>query len=612
LVGTTATDDTGKYFVAWDAKYKAPSQVFLASITKKPPIESISMFTGLQFQSNQVKVAIQEKVQQIAALTIEQLQSNVIEGKTVDFSGTAAVTNINSNSSEPITNIPICIFDEVTSQLLSSGKTDENGKYHAQWKSVYREKPYMVYASFFENCDSSNVDLGYLGKIDTEQYLWTNTYPVTVYEIPTLHLEPIVEATQGDIITLNGFITSENFAGHQVNVAINGQVQFSSSFDENGFFSLNLDSSQTPTGNYKTQLQCDCEGLNLLSNTQIITIIAAEPLDTSIIPLVNESEGIPVSVTFDSNVTGGQPPYVFSWYVEEELISNSDSITKGIVEGDAYTVTLVVVDSVKEKVNDAVSVSVNALDKSSALNAFLEVEGDMVEGSPMTFRAEIDSEAYPFAINQIRWKFGEEPEIIGGLDFGEITRTFDDNGIYDVKVTVVDENGQEFTSSKELFIENIPPQIQPPQQEVMSFEGNVVLEAEFSDPGIKDTFTVTWSEGDQVIRNYKQNTQNTIHDEFKVEPGTHVFRLTVSDDDGSSDISEFTITEYVIEGNNEINYTAESQQELWPIAVAIGGIGAGILSLKLLRKRSAKQDAQKSDDRRYPSIEIDFRGGIKK
>jgi PKD repeat protein len=107
---------------------------------------------------------------------------------------------------------------------------------------------------------------------------------------------------------------------------------------------------------------------------------------------------------------------------------------------------------------------------------------------------------------------------------------FADNGVYPVKLDVIDSNGAVTTKSVDVTINNVAPVIVSIVKPTQINEGQPVdFKATATDPGIKDTLTYSWNFGDNTTPFSGQTATHTFADN-----GDYNVVLTVTDKDGAA------------------------------------------------------------------------------
>lgn len=123
----------------------------------------------------------------------------------------------------------------------------------------------------------------------------------------------------------------------------------------------------------------------------------------------------------------------------------------------------------------------------------------------------------------------------------DLLHIYCDNGVYTILVTVFNEGVVWGSDSVIVIVNNVAPTIESmsglpadPLQLGLPME----LNGEFSDPGCLDTHvaTIDWGDGETTSIDVPFATYSVVGDHLYAVPGTYLITLTVTDDDGGSDI----------------------------------------------------------------------------
>ena len=161
------------------------------------------------------------------------------------------------------------------------------------------------------------------------------------------------------------------------------------------------------------------------------------------------------------------------------------------------------------------------------------------EGEEVTFTDEsTDSDG---TVEAWSWDFDD-----GGTSIIENPKhTFADNGVYTVSLTVTDDDGDSDSVSHDITVNNVAPDITSITCPVDPFKvlTEVTVSAAYTDPGILDTQTATWSWGDGSDPSSGVVTYTTGSGGSGTVEGKHTYstaglyqvELTVTDKDGGTD-----------------------------------------------------------------------------
>ena len=118
--------------------------------------------------------------------------------------------------------------------------------------------------------------------------------------------------------------------------------------------------------------------------------------------------------------------------------------------------------------------------------------------------------------------------------FGKTTRFFAiDNGIFTVRVRVTDATGLSSVAEATVTAKNVPPTINLLKINSVSFlRYRVYAFVSFKDPGMKDTFSVTWTWGDNTTSSEHVFGHIATGSHTYDRPGTYWVTVTIIDKDG--------------------------------------------------------------------------------
>jgi len=133
------------------------------------------------------------------------------------------------------------------------------------------------------------------------------------------------------------------------------------------------------------------------------------------------------------------------------------------------------------------------------------------------------------------WDFGD-----GSMGSGlATTHTYPDNDTYSVVLTVTDDNGATSSDTLAVTVANVAPNAVLNANPTIAFEGGAVLfdGSSSTDPGINDTLSYQWDFGDG-----SPVTIGSIISHTYLADGVYTATLTVTDDDGASDIASTSVS----------------------------------------------------------------------
>src|SRR5215213_8814130 len=194
------------------------------------------------------------------------------------------------------------------------------------------------------------------------------------------------------------------------------------------------------------------------SDSMLIIVDEPPPL-TAVNIISNGTEEIaPASFEFDAYVTGGIEPYTYRWYFGDGSRANDDDedIEHTFDNAGMYNVSLIVIDSTSQAACDSMLIIVDEPPPPPPLT-LTQITSSGSEGiAPATFEfeANVTGGTGPYTY---RWDFGDGSREISSD--GTIEHTFDNAGMYNVSLIVIDSTSQAASGSILIIVEPPPPPI---------------------------------------------------------------------------------------------------------------------------------------------------------
>src|SRR5918992_2810491 len=182
----------------------------------------------------------------------------------------------------------------------------------------------------------------------------------------------------------------------------------------------------------------------IIMNETIIPAPEEESTDLLTAGIIsNSTEGFaPATFEFEANITGGTGPYGISWdFGDGSEESDEQTVEHTFEEAGIYNVVVTITDENGQEASDNLEITVNEPLPTTTITEPLTagIISNSTEGfAPATFEFEANitggDEPYTYL-----WNFGDGSE---ESDEQTVEHTFEEAGIYNVVVTITDENGQ--------------------------------------------------------------------------------------------------------------------------------------------------------------------------
>ncbi|VEP17781.1 Outer membrane adhesin like proteiin (fragment) [Hyella patelloides LEGE 07179] len=275
------------------------------------------------------------------------------------------------------------------------------------------------------------------------------------------------------------------------------------------------------------------------TQTLNVTVNNVAPTITEIIGNTNILEGEEVSYSAIASDSGNDT-LTYTWNFGDGSTAEGIDVTHTFTNNGSYTISLTVTDDDGAGATSTLNVTVeNVAPTITSFTGDNAIdEGDVARFAVIANDPGNDTLTYA-------WDFGDGSEILSGEN---VSHLFADNGLYDVSVTVTDDDGASVTQSLTITVNNVTPTTDP-WLDKASNEGEIVsFNATFSDPGILDNHTVEWDFGDgseiitETIASSKQTTYDLQQTHTYTDDGIYTVTLTISDDDGGVATNTMTVT----------------------------------------------------------------------
>jgi len=360
---------------------------------------------------------------------------------------------------------------------------------------------------------------------DSQGGVGTDTLRVNINNLaPVVNAGVDQEIDEGQIVYFNGdFIDPGILDTYSINWdygdghSSSGSLSSSHIYEENGMYTARLNVIDDDAG-------IGTDSLIVTVNNQNPIVIAIEDQLT-----YEGNELSLILATFYNPGIYDTHTALIDWgdgTVNEGIIKETAPDDSGTVSGThiyfndgIYTVLITVVDDDGGIGTDSLVITVENVPP--LVDAGLDQNVD--EGEVVNFNGNIINLS-PSEIYNIEWDFGD-----GDFAYETLTptHTYDDNGIYMVTLTVIDEKEEIGTDTLIITVNNIAPFVDAGETQTVIEGENVFFSGSFNDPGVLDTHTIEWNFGDGFIVLGSLNPSHVYEDN-----GIYTAILTIMDNDG--------------------------------------------------------------------------------
>lgn len=242
-------------------------------------------------------------------------------------------------------------------------------------------------------------------------------------------------------------------------------------------------------------------------------------------------EGTPLGLDGSGSYDPDNDTLNYRWDLDNDgvwdtVFSPNPAYSHTWLDDGTYNIVIQVRDTHNETDTDSASVIVLDLAPAAGFSWSPEPQD---EGSPVQFKDA--STSYPDGIVSWSWEFGDG----GSSSSKDPTRPYSDNGVYNVKLTVEDDDGSVSSASHEITILNVAPVADAGEDKEDYEVSTFTFNGSFYDPGANDTHQFEWDfDYDGITFDVEATGQSATHtwtDDFDGQ-----IALRVTDDDGGAGI----------------------------------------------------------------------------
>jgi len=364
-----------------------------------------------------------------------------------------------------------------------------------------------------------------LGQFDTD------TVNVTILNAsPTANAGADTVANEGQSITLNGSATDPG----------SDTLVYDWDFDYDGVtFDVDAANNASPSVTYQDGPATFTVALRVRDDDLGEDIDTLTVMVNNLTPIVNANPGPPYRGNQGDVITltgaASDAPLdslslVYDWDLDDDSLYETPGqiVTNTWSTGGVYTVALRVTDKDGASGFATAQVDINSIPVANAGGPY---SGN--EGAPIAFSGN-GSDADSADVLTLTWDFGDGSPPVNGAN---PSHTYNDNGTYNVTLTIDDGQGGVATDTTMANVANLPPIANAGGPYSGNENAAINFNGSGADPGPGDipTLSYLWAFGDGNTA----NTANPSH--IYADDGTYFASLTVSDDDGGSDVTTVTI-----------------------------------------------------------------------
>jgi cysteine-rich repeat protein len=276
----------------------------------------------------------------------------------------------------------------------------------------------------------------------------------------------------------------------------------------------------------------DEDGGHTTVTTSITVGNLAPTIDSITIPATGVEEGNVSFASLSSDV--GTDLLVSSWDFGDGSTAGGGTVQHAYGDQGTYTVTLTVTDQDGAATSSTGTIVIANLNP-QITSATIPSSGD--EAEALVFSAtgtDVVADTLTYT-----WSFGDGSSAVGST----VTHVYADNGTVTVSLLLQDEDGGSATTSANLNLANVNPQISNVIVPATGGEGMVIPMSADAVDATGEVLTFVWDYGDGTSDTYvlAQGAFSSATSHAYADEGTYNITITVTDDDGGFDIFNLSV-----------------------------------------------------------------------
>ena len=287
-----------------------------------------------------------------------------------------------------------------------------------------------------------------------------------------------------------------------------------------------------------TLISTDKDG-GIGTDSRVIAVTNVNPVAAITGSPQSSPEGTAISLGSSVTDPGTADNHTYTWSVTKNGLAyaggTGTTFTFTPDDNGVYVVSLVVADDDGSGSDTQVVTVTNVLPTAPIVGApTSSPEGTAISlGTVVSDPGIADTHSYA-------WKVTKNGQAYSAGTANTIVFTPDDNGIYEVSLTIMDDDGGSTTSSKTVDVTNVAPVVSITGLPLSSPEGTTItLGSSVFDPGTGDTHTRVWS----ILRDGQVYASGTGSDFtfVPIDNGIYTVSLAVTDDEGGTGSDSRTV-----------------------------------------------------------------------